>query len=474
MINLPNVTVVIADTKNYGVAAYAITKTLEQIKPAKAVWLTDIECQLPGVEVIKIPPIKSKSEYSKILIKDLVNYFETSHCLVIQHDGYVINGDMWDSDFERYDYIGAPWLYPDPDRNVGNGGFSLRSHFLQEKLNKDNDIKITDPEDEVIGRLYRRYLEYTYGISFAPEDIAHKFSYELHEPYGKTFGFHGYFHPPFRPIVVINRTGAMGDVIQVEPVLEYYHKKGYRVVLKTLPQFYSLFARHHFPVESFDTLNKALPHKYIDLDMSYEVKPKQLHLKSYYEMCGIPESEQVIRNPRLNVVVDKSTTLFSKKYVCLHIDKRQQGGRNIYGVDWNYIVAYLGVIGYTVFQIGKGESEDTGAILMNTLAEPLLMYMLAGAEFVIGCDSGPMNVAVALGRKCVVFHGSVDPDYIWADRTNIKVVTNHTEEQPLCNSPYCWHSVIGCEGVKCYIDEAKPPCTQFNTGQVIDAINELI
>ncbi len=111
---------------------------------------------------------------------------------------------------------------------------------------------------------------------------------------------------------------------------------------------------------------------------------------------------------------------------------------------------------------------------MNTLAEPMMAYMLAGASLVIGIDSGPMNAAVALGRKCIVFHGNVNPEYIWPDMTNMKVITNHTEEAPICNTPYCWHSVVGCEGVECYIDESKPPCTQFKTGQVIDAINELI
>jgi hypothetical protein len=473
MRELPNVTVIIADTKNYSQAILAIKKTQEQIKPAKFIWCTDrIDLKVEGVEIMQFPPFAGKADYSHFMIKELNQCFETTHCLVIQHDGYVLNGDMWDDEWLEYDYIGAPWLYPDPDRNVGNGGFSLRSKRLQEALAADDYVEIIEPEDEVIGRLYRRVLEQKWDIVFAPEDIAHTFSYELHEPYSKTFGFHGYFHHPFRPIVVINRTGAMGDVIQVEPVLHYYHQKGYRVVLKTLPQFFSLFASHYFYVESFDTLNKALPYEYIDLDMSYEIKPKQLHLKSYYEMCGITDGE--IRNPKLNVVVDKSNTLFPQKYVVLHIDERQPG-RSAYGVNWNTVVEYLNAKGYLVIHIGKGVSEPiAGVIRMNTLAEPMLAYLLAGCDFMIGVDSGPANIAVALGKKLIAFHGSVDPDYIWPDRSNITVITNHIEEQPLCSTPYCWHSVIGCEGVECYVSKYSPPCTKFDTGQVINAINEII
>jgi ADP-heptose:LPS heptosyltransferase len=475
MIELPQVTVIIADTKNHGYAIKAIKETLKQIKPAKTIFLTDRDFVDPEYVVIKIPAIKGKAAYSKLVVKDLYRYFDTDYCLLIQHDGYVLCGDVWDNDFLEYDYIGAPWNYPDENRNVGNGGFSLRSKKLQSVLGGDDTLEIIEPEDEIIGRLYRRYLENCYGVRFAPEDLAHKFSFELHEPKDNTFGFHAYFWKPYQETVVVKREASLGDVVQTEAILHYFHNKGYRVVLDTLPQFYSLFQNHYFPVEYYEMFNKNVRHTVVNLDMSYESDPKKLHLKAYYEFAGVPESEQVIRNPKLNFVVDKSNTLFPDKYVVLHLDKRAQGGRNIYGVDWSYVVCnYLQIKGYTVFQIGKGESEETGAIKMNTLAEPMMAYLLAGCELFIGIDSGPANVAVALGRKAIIFHGNVDPDYIWPDRTNIRVITNHTEEEPICNTPYCWHSVIGCEGVKCYVDESKPPCAQFETYKVIDAIEEML
>lgn len=473
MIELPTVTVLIADTKNYGPAAYAIKKTLEQIKPAKVVWLTDIEYFDPAIEVIKIDPIKSKDDYSRIVIKDLIKYFDTSHCLVIQHDGYVIDSSAWDDDFLRYDYVGAPWLYPDPERNVGNGGFSLRSHHLQRVLHDDNDIKIVEPEDEIIGRLYRRYLEYTYKIYFAPEDVAHKFSYELHEPYGKTFGFHGNFHPPYKETIVINRTGAMGDVIQLEPILHYYWMNGFRVVLKTLPQFYSLFASHYFPVESYDTFNKAVPHSYIDLDMAYEAKPKQLHIKSYFETCGI-NKEGVIRNAKLNYHADQSIKIFKQKYCVIHIDRRAQLHRNIEGIAWWKVTDELKKKGFLIVQIGKNDHVELDAIQMNTIAEPMMAYVIAGCELFIGIDSGPSHVAVATGRKCVIFFGSVNPTCIHADFSNIKVISNHNSHKPFCKIPMCWHESITTTGQECVENEEAPPCSIFDSQKVIDAINQVL
>jgi hypothetical protein len=471
MIELPNVTVIIADTKNYGRAAYAIAKTLEQIKPARMVWLTDIDYDHPGVEVVKIPPIKSKAEYSYLIIKRLSHYFTTSHCLVIQHDGYVIDSGMWTDDYLDYDYIGAPWLYPDPDRNVGNGGFSLRSNKLQTYLEYDKKIEIVEPEDEVIGRLYRRYLEATYNLSFAPEELAHKFSYELHEPYGNTFGFHGYFHPPFKPVVVINRTGAMGDVIGVEPVLHEFHKKGYRVVLKTLPQFYSLFSAHYFPVESFDMLNKALPYKYIDLDMAYEAKPKQLHLKSYYEITGI-EGES--RNPKLNYEASEDIKLIKQKYAVIHVDRREQPHRNADNVAWWKVTDYLKSKGYIVIQIGKNESIKLDAIQINTIETRMLAYVISGCDLFIGVDSGPSHVAVATDRKCVILFGSVNPMYIHAEFQNIRPVVIHSPDKPVCDTPFCWHNSITTTGQDCTVNTFRPPCTEFGSERIINAINELI
>lgn len=473
MRELPNVTVIIADTKNYSQAIYAIKKTQEQINPAEFVWVTDrVDLQVDGVRMMYIKPFTDKADYSSFLIKKLANCFSTSHCLVIQHDGYVLDGSVWDDKWLQYDYIGAPWLYPDPDRNVGNGGFSLRSKKLQEALAGDDSIEIIEPEDEVIGRLYRRVLEQKWDISFAPENIAHKFSYELHEPYSPTFGFHGNFHPPFRPIVVVNRTGAMGDVIQVEPVLEHYHKKGYRVILRTLPQFYSLFANHYFYVESFDTLNKALPYHYIDLDMAYEINPKKLHMQSYFDLAGI--EERINRNPKLNYFADEQLKIFKQKYAVVHIDKRETAHRNAETAWWK-ITGHLKSKGYLVVQIGKNESVELDAIQMRTIAEPMMAYVISGCDLFLGVDSGPSHIAVATGRKSVILFGSVNPAYIHADFANIRVVTNHhSTDSPVCTTPFCWHNSITTTGQECIVDAEAPPCIRFDSKQIINAINDLI
>lgn len=145
---------------------------------------------------------QGRVNYSRFMIKDLNALIDTEFVLTIHTDGYVINWKAWNPDFLKYDYIGATWGYKD-GQNVGNGGFSLRSKRLLHILANDEDIVNFHPEDDMICRRYRSYLEQGYGIKFAPEEVANRFSIEAYgsagfdsggykgNRYSGQFGFHG-------------------------------------------------------------------------------------------------------------------------------------------------------------------------------------------------------------------------------------------------------------------------------------------
>lgn len=472
MVEIKDLTIICVDTKNYGRATHALKKSMEQVSAERVVFLTDIEIEIEGVDVVKISPIYNKRQYSRFIIKELYKYFETSHCLLIQWDGYVICGQSWEDKFFDFDFLGAAWLYSD-GRNVGNGGFSLRSKKLQTILGEDEFIEVCHPEDEAISRTYGNYLGKKYGIRIATEEVAERFSYELRSPVYKTFGFHGFFHPPYQPTIVIKRMAALGDVVQVEPVMAYFYKKGYRVVLDTLPQFQNLFIQHYFKVHQKDQIDQRHLHdaKVYDLDFSYESNPKQLHLKTYFEYCEVPESEMILRNPKLTLDIPKErgTKLF-KKYCVLHIPDRKQTSRNIQGtIDWPEVVKYLKSKGYDTIQIGGGEYVE-GALQMMTPGEPFLCWVIREADLFLGIDSGPGNIAVSFDVRAILFFGSVNPAYIYADLSNIEVI----QYENVCKLPFCWSESVGCEGMECVEDDpSHPPCVQFTQEQVINAINKV-
>lgn len=470
MRELQNVTIVCIDTLNVGQSVIAIKKTLEQVKPEKFKFITHKDIQIEGVETVLIPEIRSIDQYSHFCIKELYKYIDTDFVLIIQYDGYVLNGDLFDERLYLYDYCGALWNEKD-GLNNGNGGFSWRSKALCKALAQDPIIEILTPEDVSICRIYRRYLEGNYGFKWATDEIAEKFSYELKEPKEKTFGFHGLFHEPYKEIVVVQRMAAMGDVIGVEPVLRHFYENGYRVVLKSNPQFYDLFRQHYYKIEFFEEFDYGrLPYKYINLDMSYESNPKELHLKSYYEFAGIKNG--IIRNPRLSLYQDyKNDIKLFERYCIIHMDEREPI-RNVYNVRWDYVCNDLLSRGYTVFQVGTNGRDLPGAIRINTPSIQFLMWVVASSDMFIGIDSGISHIAAAFNIPSIIFSGSVDISKIHPNMDHIVWIHRHDEK--VCDTPFCWHNSMNVMGEGCPINQLRPPCVCFDDNtKILNAIKKI-
>ena len=470
--NLNNITLLVVDTYNYGAAVASLKKSMEQCVFARVVFFTNIPLELEGIEVIQIPSIKSKPEYSKFIIKELYKHINTNYALITQHDGWVLNGNSWSSDFLNFDGIGSAWLYED-QRNNFNGGFCLMSKKLLTILGTDDFIEIVSPDDEIIGRLYRNYLIEKHDIKFPDDDTCDRFAFELRTPIYDTFGFHSYFHKPYQKTVIIKRLAAMGDVVATEPVLRYFHDKGYRVVLDTLPQFHLLFLNHDFKVHRLDEIDQRLlaNAKFVNLNGTYEAEPELNHLEAYFKYAGITDTPLTKPQLTLGFPINKETKLFPNLCV-IHYDKRGQNSRNIFGIDWDFIANHLINLGYTVLQIGKGEHLPiNGAHQINITNENFLCYVIGSADIFVGGDSGPSNIAVAFNVPSVIFFGGVDAKIIHPDLTNVEIIDNGI----CCEKPKCWHKagVGATAGMKCIVDESKPPCVQFNNIQVISAINKI-
>lgn len=201
---------------NVTIAAVAGTKAIETLKAIKysmrelefdrAILITPEDIQDDVVEIIKCEPLNYE-QYNHFIVYRLHEYINTTHCLLVQNDGYVVNPDMWQDQWMQYDYIGALWPLPqddfsfrDQDGNIqrmGNGGFTLRSKKL---LCVANDLDLEWKqyygfyhEDGFICCHNRKNYELA-GCNFAPKEVAAEFSHEtmVAENYGNIpFGFHG-------------------------------------------------------------------------------------------------------------------------------------------------------------------------------------------------------------------------------------------------------------------------------------------
>lgn len=190
---LPTVTLVAVDCVNAELALDAMERSMALCAFARAVLLTSQDvAPRAGIEVVPIPPIASKREYSVFMVKGLAAHVATPHALTVQWDGFVTDPAAWDPRFLDYDYAGAVWPPDLSSRQVGNGGFSLRSRRLLEALlDPSFPESAVIHEDQAICNLFRDRLESGFGIRFAPPELAARFSHETVHDGRPTFGFHG-------------------------------------------------------------------------------------------------------------------------------------------------------------------------------------------------------------------------------------------------------------------------------------------
>jgi len=465
MLKLDRITLICADTKQPAAAIASMQKSMANVCFSRCVLLTNVELDIDGIDIIKIPDLNSKEDYSKFIIYELYKYFDTDYCLIVQHDSWVLFPEAWQDKFYDYDVLGAAWLYTD-GRNVSNGGFSLRSHKLQKILGTDSHIEMYSPEDEIIGRLYRQYLEDKYHIKYPSDEVCDEFSYELREPICKTFGYHSYFHQPYSPSIIFRRTAAIGDIIIAEPLFRHFALLGYNIVLDIPIEYFDLFKQHYFPIKhisQFDS-GRITPEKVINLDLAYEVKPRQSYLKSYFEFAGVKNYK--LSRPQL-YPLESGKTKFFQKYAIININDRPTPHRNTFGVDWQRVENHLKSLGYLVFQVGSADNQKCG-IPINTASIGILKHFIAGADIFVGVDSAPAGIAMAYNKPCVLLFGSVNPDYIHPDLSNTVIV-----QQP-CIYAGCWHIEGGTAGKPCVFNESKPPCCVSSYEEVIDGIDQLV
>ena len=192
MVKLPDVTLIALTNKDFEGHKKAIDESCKGIEfgAVKIIW--DEKCN-------------SIDEWNKKIIKELPNYVDTSHALLIHADGYVINPDLWKDEWLGLDYIGAPWPMPQDEYSyrdewnqivrVGNS-VSLRSKKLMDLIATRPMVEHygNNNEDGQICCWNRQWL-ISQGCKFAAFEQALEFSKEAPLPENegiKTFCYHHY------------------------------------------------------------------------------------------------------------------------------------------------------------------------------------------------------------------------------------------------------------------------------------------
>ena len=180
-----------------------------------------------NIEIQIIDKLTSVDAYSEFILRRLHLYISTSHCLLIQTDGFIINPSQWNDAFFDYDFIGAPltdfpvWHSFLPDWYISllqsnlfgenrwpmNGGFSLRSKKLLELTATCPHESTGLAEDNYINVIHRTWFE-EHGATFPSRVLAFSFSHENpiigHQfHFNDCFGFHGKISPKHKELANI-------------------------------------------------------------------------------------------------------------------------------------------------------------------------------------------------------------------------------------------------------------------------------
>jgi hypothetical protein len=252
--------------------------------------------QLPGARNLILSPVRPENldlnishiripdldymMYSIFMIYSLHKYIETDYALIVQPDGWALDGECWSDLFFLYDYVGAPahfarldtttgyhymrnfrWLpyflkAPESVYFVQNGGFSLRSRKLLETPSKLG-LPFTLPAPTLIPErrsmfwrtesIYedvhlcidmRGMLEFA-GCKFAPLSVAKFFSIENYadiwaqDELKKVFGHHWKMRQltSVDPLVIKYRSPDIFSSVFGEGLLvqEIFERRGYKI-----------------------------------------------------------------------------------------------------------------------------------------------------------------------------------------------------------------------------------------------------
>ncbi|MCW5625492.1 MAG: methyltransferase domain-containing protein [Burkholderiales bacterium] len=176
---LDGVTLVCIDTDNVALALRALERSRAACIFTRTLLFTADAVTVPdGIEVVRIPPIRDRRDYARIVIKGLPRFVNTAHVLIVRWDGFVAHAEAWDPAFLEYD-------------SVGDRGFSLRSKRLLDALLDDSFAEDTLHDDDVIDGAFRPRLEAEFGIRFAPAALTSGFARAAATDGEPTFGFHG-------------------------------------------------------------------------------------------------------------------------------------------------------------------------------------------------------------------------------------------------------------------------------------------
>jgi GT2 family glycosyltransferase/ADP-heptose:LPS heptosyltransferase len=226
----------------------------------------------------------------------------------------------------------------------------------------------------------------------------------------------------FEQDLYIRRTGAIGDVFLLSPIIEQlYRENVHRKIhlITSCPQL--LEGNPH--ISSVCSAPPENTH-FIDLDLSYERNPTMHVIDSYAAQFDIGPLES--RRPVYFLdqpAIERARAEFGSGYITVHPGPSPWPGRQLPITTFRMVIDELRRRGYVVVECGHHsllENADLDATGRSWRETAAIIHNAAGF---FGIDSAPMHLAQAFGIPGVAAFGCIDPNYRLTDPDRLRPVT---------------------------------------------------
>lgn len=130
-LQLPDVSLCIIDCMDVNRAIKVLEHCKTKVDFGAVKLFSHIPTEYP--DRVRIKPLNTLIAYSIFMLTKFYSYIDTSHIIIVQRDGWILNPESFNPDWMQLDFIGPLFMQND---KVGSGGCSLRSRKIMEEVSK--------------------------------------------------------------------------------------------------------------------------------------------------------------------------------------------------------------------------------------------------------------------------------------------------------------------------------------------------
>lgn len=235
-----------------------------------------------------------------------------------------------------------------------------------------------------------------------------------------------------KPRILLNRMGALGDVILTTPIVRklYQDRDGFcSITVRTyVPE---VFRDNPYVDKLLTGDDEFRPAEYdvvFNLDLAYERNPSCHILDAYgFHVFGngsFSRHCELFTSQDSTLQADQLKERLSDGYMVIHMRRTVQSSRNLPESMWRELVrGLLATSSRSIVQIGMPNElafggDDRLIDMRGKLSIHELKQVIAGSHFYLGVDSAPFHVAATTDVNMAIFFTTAKAEYRQPFRTS--------------------------------------------------------